>query len=219
MKEKNPIVLCIPIIHETEQAFFGAIILNNLEEYIFTDQLLMDLKNIESFGCEICERDIRMKKAFEVSGEINHLSEAFLEQIDNHKLVVYLTGKSGDFEQAFSPEQWLERSRKFDKVNLYELFVVETIYDENTTLTYSCGMHNIGYKDVAVRGESSESAYELLRMFNFFRIIDEPTLNENETFSPSFDSSRYKLIDMKESPTRGEGLFENQFGFWELTKI
>ncbi len=244
-KEENEIVLCIPITFETREELFAEVIKNNLKDYLFAGMVLMNTQTNEHFGCEICKRDPRMKKAFELSGKVNHLSASYLEEIDAHNLVVYLSGKSGNFEQAhaiakaagailnsggigvkvesagkaFTAKKWYSLSREFDKMNLYELFVVETIYDEETMLTYSCGMHNIGHKDVAIQGESFTDAYPLIRMFNVFRFVDEPILNENETFSLSMDADRYRLSNMENPPTKGEGLFENQFGFWELIKL
>lgn len=243
-EKESSVVLCIPTSCESREELFGELTKNNIGNYLYAGLILMNLKTQESFGLEICERDPGMKKSFEVAGKMTGLSEDFLEQIDTHRTVAYLTGKSGSFEnsfaiakaaeailnsgglgvkvessgKAFTSQQWLTSTIEFDEMKLYELFVLETIYDHDNALTYSCGMHNLGFRDVAVRNEEFHSAYELIRMFNIFRFIDKPVLNEGETFRLRADSDRYFLHHMSSPPTEGQDLFENPFGFWELQK-
>jgi hypothetical protein len=242
--EKHQIMLCIPTPCKSSEELALKIVENSNGNYIYAGMVLMNVKTKESFGMEICEKDPAMKVSFEVAGKVNELTDEFLEQIDSHNSVVYLTGNSGSFEnayaiakaaeailhsggigvktessgKAFTADMWLSATEQFDEMKLYELFVLETIHDKQSLLTYSCGMHNIGFKDVAVYNEDFYSAYELIRVFNVFRFVDKPVLNDGETFSLSEDHDRYFLHTMKTAPTDGQELFENPYGFWELKK-
>ena len=242
--QEHSIVLCIPTTCQSNEELITEIVKNSQGEYLYAGMVLMHVKSSKHYMLEVTDHDPKMKEAFAVAGKPNQVSQDFLNTIEAHQTVVYISGKSGSFEnafaiakaanailksgglgvkvessgKAFTKEQWLTASEEYDEVSLYDLFVVETIYDQNTELTYSCGMHNIGYKDVAVRNENFDTAYELIRMFNIFRFVDKPVLNEGETFSLSADSDRYVISELHPSPTEGQALFENQFGFWELVK-
>jgi len=93
-------VLCIPGPWTGDMEVKLALIKATNGEYIAAGGAMIHAKG--NFHCtfEVCERDDRMKKSFTVAGYVTGVSENFLNQVENHKSVVYITAPTGNLQAA-----------------------------------------------------------------------------------------------------------------------
>ncbi|WP_298545887.1 hypothetical protein [uncultured Aquimarina sp.] len=239
--KKTKTILCIPGVWNNREDIVTSIAKENLNEFIFAGLVLLNLKTNKGFELEICERDERMKTSFKYAGMTNQLSEEYLSEIDEHKFVIYLSGETGNLEsakeiaeagkailksggigikvestgKAFNKEHWIDLLTDYEESNLYEMFVLDSIANKKGDI-YSCGMHNLGLKDTIIVGEDFNNAIILMKSFNYFVLIDNPELKENQTFSPSHEWPSFRITEEKNQPNKEHELFENKFGMWKL---
>jgi len=195
------------------------------------------------YSIEICERDGRMRTAFEVAGKVTKVDPHFLSLIDSHQTVVYISGTTGKLLEAknialaasallkagglgvkvetagkaFEADNWNQYLESFEEHHLYSLFVVDSLLNEDESVM-SCGMQNLGLPDTIVYGESFQDAVQLIKVFNHYQLIDKPVINSNETFGVSMDAPRYRITKETKPPYEGDELFGNPGGMWKLTR-
>ncbi len=205
---------------------------------------LMGVEKQVHFGFEFCERDERIRLAFEVAGSVTGVSADFLEEIDQHKSVIYINANTGNYDdiklmaqmaaklvdsggigvkvettgKAFEKDKWISLSKVGSDADMYTLFVLDSLVNENGAV-YSCGMHNLGLKDTVVSGLEVEESLRLISLFNYYQVIDKPVIKSNQTFSTEVDAPRYIILDELNQPYKGMELFENPFGMWRLSNI
>ncbi|HEX7902321.1 MAG TPA: hypothetical protein VF487_00480 [Chitinophagaceae bacterium] len=243
----NPVkfksVLCIPGHWTSDQEVKLSIVRSNNGEYIAAGGVLMNAKNQCHFTFEVCKRDDRMRQSFAVAGRVTGVTENFLNEIENHNLVVYISVPSGSlFEaehiafagaavlkaggigikvetagKAFEKETWVDLTNNFQESNLYEMFVIDSLYQKDGT-TFSCGMQNLGLKDTIVSGLPFQGAVDLIRIFGYYQLVDKPVIFPSQTFTPTPDSPLYRITEETNPPYKGEELLGNPFGMWRLTK-
>ena len=97
------------------------------------------------------------------------------------------------------------------------MFVLDSISDGNGTV-YTCGMHNLGFKDSIVNRENFQDAVDLLSVFGYYQIMENPEIRNEQTFSTSINSPVFEITDESNQPNKGDELFENQFGMWRLKR-
>ncbi|MCF6351859.1 MAG: hypothetical protein L3J06_02505 [Cyclobacteriaceae bacterium] len=243
-KENKPkTVLCIPGNWNDRTEILTSIAKNNLNEYIFAGMVLLNLKTNNGFELEICERDDRMKESFKWAGMVNQISDEFLNKIDKHKYVIYISAETGTLEsakliaeagnailksggigikvestgKAFTKEHWTQLLDSYEESNLYEMFVIDSISD-GKGITYSCGMHNIGLKDSIVYNEEFQESVNLISIFGYYQLVDKPIIEQNQTFSTDSESPIFIITEEKNQPNKGDELFENPYGMWRLER-
>lgn len=236
-------VLCIPGNWNNRSEIVTAISENNMNEFIFAGMILLNLKNKNSFELEICDRDERMKESFKWAGMVNRVSDEFLNEIDKHKYVIYLTAETGDTEKAkliaeagkailksggigikvettgkaFTKDHWIDLLDDFDEANLYQMFVLDSICD-GIGKTYSCGMHNLGLKDSIVYNEEFQESVNLISIFGYYQLIEKVEIKNNQTFSTEAEGPIFIISEELNQPNKGDELFENPFGIWKLER-
>lgn len=237
-------VLCIPGKWNNREEFILSIVSSTEGEYINIGNVLLNTKLKQYYTIEFCERDEKMYKSFQYAGKVNDVSDLFLEEIGSHKYVIYINAITGNLKEAanfafaglailksggigikvetagkaFEKDQWAKCLKNVETPNLYDMFVLDSIvYPDGST--YSCGMHNIGFKDTIVLGEKFKDAVQLIRIFSFYQIIDNPTIHNNQTFSIDSDSPNFKITNELSQPNKGIKLFENPFGLWKLSRV
>ncbi|MEP2239954.1 hypothetical protein [Maribacter sp.] len=240
---KPKTILCIPGNWDNRKEIVSTIIENNMNDFIFAGSILLNIKTNEGFELEICERDDRMKDSFKFAGMVNQVSNEFIEQIDKHKYVIYLSSETGDLNsvteiakagnailksggigikvettgKAFTKDHWNELLSDFEESNLYQMFVLDSISDGNGK-TYTCGMHNLGLKDSIVYNEEFQASVNLLSIFGYYQLIDKPEINLGQTFSTDLESPIFEISQEKNQPNKGDKLFENPYGMWKLER-
>ncbi|MEM8888473.1 MAG: hypothetical protein AAGD28_10875 [Bacteroidota bacterium] len=238
------IILCIPGPWNDRTEFLQAVVEQNTGTYIFAGQILLNLETQESFQVELYEADDRLLESFRHALRPDTATEENLQPIAQHKMVAYLIGPGGSFDTAksmahaakallaagglgvkvetagtaFTPQQWQQMLENGNPVDLYAMYVIDAI-GNSTDLLYSCGMHNLGLKDTIVRGLEFQAAYQVLSTFNYYLLLENPDIEENQTFSIAEDAPRFVIKDEVHQPNKGEELFENPFGMWSLNKV
>ncbi len=239
---KPKTILCIPGMWKDQSEIVRSIAINNIDEFLFAGKLLMNIKTKQHFVLEIEEYDDRMKEAFRFAGRVNHIPDEFLEKIDQHTCVVYIIGDTGSLIEAkaiseagrailmaggiglkvettgkaFTAEHWTSLVTDFKEANLYEMFVLDSITDGTTV--YSCGMHNLGFKDTIVSNLEFQESVDLLSLFGYYQLIDKPDIRDGQTFSADQDAPVFEISHEPNQPNEGYELFENPFGMWRLTQ-
>ncbi len=163
-----------------------------------------------------------------------------LEEIGEHNLTIYLIGKSGDLNSitninnavcsllkaggiavkvessgvAHTSERWFELTNSGDLVDVLNAYV--TILTDGNTC-YSCGMHNIGYRDAIITTDMPlEDASHLISTFLTYLLSENPVLKQGETFSMDSNSPIYLLKQEECKIYPPNDLFFNPFGYWRL---
>jgi len=232
-------IICIPGYWKDSTKIFG----KTEGKFMVVGDILMDIKKKAHYSFELCTRDENMRRSFEVAGKGTGVTSEFLDEIKRHTSVIYITGETGNFTsaktlahvaailvsnggigvkvettgKAFEKNKWLSFVDIGDDAHLYELFVIDSLMDKDGT-TFSCGMHNIGYRDVIVSGLKFQEAQRLVRMFNYHRVIDKPIIKTGETFSLDIESPIYFITNEALQPYDGDQLFYNPFGMWRLVR-
>lgn len=237
-------ILCIPGNWADRSELLHAIVKGTDGEYLMAGGILFNTRENHHFTIEVGEHDPMMHKAFSMAGMVTRYSEEELLKIVDHKLVIYITGDTGNLAQAkqladagamllrvgglgvkvetagkaFEKEQWLIQLEDFEPHKLYPLFVLDSIVDDEGAV-YSCGMHNLGLPDTIVGGAEFQEAVDLIQIFSYYQLIDKPTITANQTFSVAEGSPVYRIIEEDQQPNKGDELFENPFGIWRLMLV
>lgn len=237
-------VICIPGNWVDWNAFILGIVATSAGEYLAGGNLLMNVKNNKHFTVEFCGWDGGMQDAFRAAGLVTQVSEEFLAEIGRHQHVIYISGATGNLQdamhlafaaeavlraggtgvkvesagKAFEKKQWQGLLQDFEPANLYELYVVDSITTPDDTV-YSCGMHNLGYRDTIVSGMPFQEAVGLIRIFGYYQLIDKPAISAGQTFQPMPEAPLYQIMDEPIQPASGFGLFENPYGIWRLSQF
>lgn len=245
--EKAPIkfdsVLCIPGHWKDDQEVKLALVQATNGEYIAAGSVMINAQKERHFTFEVCERDERMKQSFAIAGRVTGVTEGFLDEIDRHSSVVYISAPTGSLLEAehiafageailkaggigikvetagkaFEKDSWFSLTNNFQEHNVYEMFVIDSLYEENGT-TFSCGMQNLGLKDTIVSGLPFQEAGDLIRIFSYYQVADKPVILPDQTFTPTPDLSLFRISEEHNPPYKGEELLGNPFGMWRLKK-
>jgi hypothetical protein len=236
-------IICIPGTWSSWKELVLSVVAETNGEYLAVGNMLTNSKKQRHYTIEFCEADEEMKEAFSYAGIVTGVTENFLNEIGNHKHVVYLSGVTGSLEEArhlafaaeailktggigikiettgksFEKEKWCELLENFEESNLYQMFVIDSIVNNGSV--YSCGMHNLGYKDTIISGEEFQDAVTLVSTFGYYHILEKPSIQNGQTFSTDIASPKFRITDEANQPNQGHELFENKFGMWRLTKL
>lgn len=208
--------------------------------YLFAGLLMMHMETKESFKLEIYNRDPNLREAFAIAGG-NRFTDVDLDAIESHTLTLYIIGEGGSVDAAkrllhaangllkagglavkiestgvaHRADQWAEFCANDSLFgNLLKAYVT---YVGGDGCYYSCGMHNLGYPDAVVEADiPPDEAAELLHMFVGYLLVDNPKLNDGETFSIDADAPRYRLFGKACTMFEADDLFHNPFGVWKL---
>lgn len=238
-------LLCIPGNWADKTELMLTIVEQTDGQYVMAGNFLFNREAQQGFIIDVHEHDPEMHKAFSMAGIVTAYSEEELEKIANHNLVVYISAETGNLTKAkhladaaamllkigglgvkvetagkaFEKEQWLTQlQEEFEPHKLYPLFVIDSILDQDGTV-YSCGMHNLGLPDTIVTGVEFQEAVNLIQIFHYYQIIENPVIQANQTFGAAEDAPVYRILNEEEQPNKGDESFENPFGMWRLAAI
>jgi hypothetical protein len=237
-------IICIPGHWKTRDELFLKIIEVSNMRYMAAGLILMDLTTESHCNFEVCERDERMAESFRVAGMVSGIDDGILTEISAHSLVVYLTVEGGTPEKAemvaqatgvildaggigvkvesagkaFTKAQWQELLKVDLRSNLYKMFVIDSITQEDGTV-FSCGMHNLGLKDTLISGEDFQEAVDLIRLFSYYQLLEQPEIFEGQTFSAHSEAQRFCILEEPDQPYKNHELFSNVFGMWRLERV
>jgi len=232
-------IICIPGYWKDTVEIFG----KTDGRFMVVGDIIMDLINKVHYNIELCAKDERMRKSFEVAGKVTGVTNEFLGKIEKHTSVIYVTGSTGNFNdarlfagvasliaetggigvkvettgKAFEKDKWAAFASDGQDADMYELFVVDSLLQEDGT-TFSCGMHNVGLSDTIISNLQFKDAQRVVRIFNYYQVIDKPVLKVNDGFQTDINSPFYKITEELNQPYKGNEQFGNPFGMWRLTK-
>jgi hypothetical protein len=202
---------------------------------------LINVYNQSDWNIELCRHDPMMSLSFKVAGSVTNLESSVIAEIEAHTSVIYISGGTGDFDKAkklaqtagmlankkgiamkvesagkaFSREKWNDFLIDGDDASIYELFVLDSLVARDNSV-YSCGMHNLGLKDVIISGKEFEEGYRIVRTFNYYQVIDKPEIKVKQTFQTDVLSPQYLIIEEQHQINEGYELLENPLGMWRL---
>ncbi len=227
-------VLCVPGPWREKFDLMEALLSSS--EYLLAGNLLYHVTTKEGFHLDIQSADPQVTHAFSIAG-YHWASTPEMNRIADHQMVVYIVGEGGSPESAgflmeaaeaflaaggfgvkiessglaHSPAEWRRSIRLQDK-GLHHAYVV---YLQGNP-TYSCGMHNLGYKDAVIDKYQAEDPIELLRIFTRYMVVEKPVLGEGHTFQASLSAPAYRMTHEPCAFYDEDSLFTNPFGLWRL---
>lgn len=93
-------IICIPGSWNSWDEFILSIVSSTNGEYLAAGNILMNIKKERHYSIEFCEHDDTMQESFKYAGMVSRVAEDFLDQIGQHKHVIYISGETGNLEQA-----------------------------------------------------------------------------------------------------------------------
>ena len=204
----------------------------------------MNVQAKTHFELEVYGKAPNITNAFYEAAKSTPLASTTLRSISHYESAIYIKGKSTNPEslfqlvqagnailktggfailvdisgKAYDPQIWDSISHELDLGNLCDVFVLDLLSDDSGRL-FSCGMKLFNMKDAMIIGEDFESAHELMRGFNYYRIVVQPTILENQTFSLTKEAPKFRITNLKKQPYSGQKELENPFGMWQLTRV
>ena len=195
---------------------------------------------MKGYNVDIRNADLRMWRAFAAAGP-HWLNTPEMIAIKDHHMVVYIVGEGGSPQRAdrlmlaavgllnagglgvkvestgvaHSPNAWRDFTKKAYLKSLHTAYVIYLTGDE----CVSCGMHNLGLKDVIVATADAENPVELLRTFTQYMFIEKPVLGERQTFGTGADAPCYRMTHEPCTQYEAGSLFINPFGMWRLRPV
>lgn len=236
----NPrIILSVPGNWQTHDELFSQV--KALYPEVFIDEnMLIDLTSGMAVHLRIEPQEDQLRRTFEVAG-LDSFTESLLDQIEQHRYVVYLWSEGGDFSKAhhmleaanmifqaggiavkidtsgkaFMPEQWEEIIQTPDHSRLFSAFVLMLNKDDFTY--YSCGMHNLGLRDSIISYDDPDYTPQLLQVFLLYQILKKPNLNHMETFQINGEGQVYHIVEEPNVIFPLDHPFHNPYGMWRLS--
>lgn len=214
-------------------------IASNSGGYLFAGAVLMHIESQWSCSLEIYDHDPAMRHAFEVASA-GTIPEAELTAIAQHTHTLYLVANGGSFETgrelmraakalldcggiavkiestgvAHSAERWIELT---DNELPHAVMWAFVTYIGDSGEYYSCGMHNLGFRDVVVTADiEPDDAASLIDQFLQYIVFEELTILDNQTFALDKNAPRYQVTKSPCTMFPPDDLFHNPYGVWEL---
>jgi Domain of unknown function (DUF4261) len=232
-------VICVPGPWNDHSELIRAL-MQGASDFIFAGRVLMNMKTQEVCELVFESPDKRMLSAF-LAAAPHWAQTPEMAKIENHRSVAYLVGHGGSHKNfaalmlaanalvkaggygvkiestglAHSPAAW---TKICDELHLFSAHRACVLYLTGDD-AYSCGMHNLGLKDVIVDNFNPSEAVELLRTFTWYMYTEQPTIRMSQTFSISPTAPVYRILEDR-GVTYDEGsLFSNPYGFWRLEAV
>lgn len=240
--EKPRIIVGVPGAWPTRSDIVAAIA-SRSGGYLFAGRAMMEMGTDDSFQLEVYDHDPNLRQAFEVAGG-GRYTTAELDAIDRHTHTLYVTGEGGSTDAAWKmmraargllragglgvkvesagvaprPDRWSEWADSGFVPNLYHAFVVRV---GEPGVWFSCGMHNLGYRDVVIAGADATAAEvgELIHGFQMYELMESPTIKSGQTFGLNSTAPMYRITAEACQTYPPGDPFHNPYGLWRLTRI
>ena len=212
--------------------------------YLFAGMVMMKIGTKDGFKLEIYEHDPNLKNAFSIAGR-GRLTNEDLEAIASHTFTLYLVADGGLIDvakklmhaanallksggiavkiesagTAYRADQWAEFCAH-DYLETWAFLRAFVTYIGSDGVYYSCGMHNLGFRDAIVEADiAADEAAELLHTFLGYLVVENPTIDDRETFSVDANAPRYRLFRENCTSYAASDLFHNPFGMWKMVPV
>jgi Domain of unknown function (DUF4261) len=214
--------------------------------YIFAGMIIMDVATQVGWQAEVYPPDPNLLEAFTYAG-LGRLDQETLDAIAGHTFMFYVVGEGGSLEAArgimrvvcgllraggiavkvesaglaHRAEVWQQLAGEAETSDaaLYHAYVTR-IGQNDTGLFYTCGMHNLGLRDVVVQDAlPPREAAALLQTFALYTLLERPLLESGHTFSVDPHAPRYRVLAEPCELYTEDELFFNPFGVWRLSRL
>lgn len=168
------------------------------------------------------------------------LSEEYLDLLDTHTHTIYLVGPGGSIDRAqrmvdlatkmieagglgvkiettgtaFDLESWNGIIDVPSPISLYSIFVRQS-HNPRMNFSYTCGMHNLGLRDVTSRGVDLNKALPAVTQFNTERILQSLSVSDGMIYS--VDGTSFLVSIETTCPNSEDEYYGNPWGMWLLT--
>jgi hypothetical protein len=236
------LIIAIPGPWKDRSDFLSRLVTFTNGEFIFAGNFLVNPKANDHVIAELYEADPHLQRAFEYAGQ-GKLQQKTINAIAEHKTTIYLHfpllvssaqarlknfttairqigGYALKIESSGNAHEWEVWDQILDSDNPFDLYrgFVTLIGDEDSY--YSCGMHHFSLPDSQVSKQLDiDEAADLLNRFNYYRILENPLLEDGHTFSLSENSPWYKLSYIPDHRHEDDDLFHNPFGLMCLNPV
>jgi hypothetical protein len=236
---ENEIIVCIPGTWEDRTKFIESVVASTSGEFMFAGMILAHPKGNDHVELEFYDAHDQIAEAFEFGGQ-GKLSDATLDQIAEHRSVVYLhfpfdiasqkermvkftevLSRSGGIavkiETSGIAHDWARWFELLRSDNPFDTYCASVVLVGDEHFYYSCGMHNFGLPDAQIsnRFDAVEGA-DLINRFNYWQIVEKPVLKAGHTFSLTENSPHFRLELSKDKRHSEDDLFYNPNGLFEL---
>jgi len=234
-------IITVPGIWKDRSELLANILRATDGRFVYAGLVMIDTKLDAHCELLVEEHDADMSQAFQYAGKVNQLSPEFCEEIETHSNVVVLKMETGSPEAvhklaeavqailmagglgvkientgiAFSAAQWRDLLEDFEKSNLYQMFVLDSLQHQDGTVA-SCGMHNLGFPDTIVTGVEFQEAVKVIRVFGYYQLMENPEIEAGNTFSCEPNAPVYQIQNVETYIYDDEDLFGNPYGVWRL---
>jgi hypothetical protein len=241
MEIKTQVFICIPGTWSTRSDMVRAIA-SKSNGLLFVGQVLMDTTTKEKYELAVYGHDPDLAKAFEIAGR-PRITQADIQAIRSHTFTLYMTAEGGSLKKAqgvlnvsggllqagglaikvdttgkaHTSVDWLALASANNEMALFYAFV--TLVGSGGRY-YSCGMHNLGYRDAIVEGKiPPDAAARLLQTFLLYVWVEKPVILDGQLFSETQDSQHYRLLGVTCTTYPSDHPYSNPFGMWQLEAI
>ncbi len=233
------LMLCVPGPWSDRNDFLRWVITQEPRgRYLFAGTVLADVQAKDHVPVEFCAADPHIVKAFEIAGQ-GKLPADVLARLGEHTAVVYLRfplDLPDQRERVLKFTQLLQRlggiAVKLESTGIahtwerwfallsgssFDVYCAAVVLIGDEDYYYSCGMHHFGLPDCEVpRAVPIAEAADLINRFNFWQIVERPTLSSGHTFSLAESAPHFRLLLSQNARHADDHLFHNPHGLWRL---
>lgn len=236
----SPLVICVPGPWRDRKELLTRVVSETKGDYMFLGMILAQPSKKRHVELSFCEPSSELENAFRIAG-LGKLSEEVLSHVSGHSSIAFLKFGASAFpelrqdvidftgvlrqvggiavkvESSGSAHEWDTWFARIQSNNPFDWYRALVVLIGDSRLFYSCGMHLFGLADVEVSRELEASeAADLMNRFNYWRMVEEPSLASGETFSVSADAPRFVLRQQPDARHPVGELFHNPQGLWRF---
>ena len=237
---KQTAILGISGTWTNKEDIVETILKNGNNTLSINNNILTHLPSGVSYELDIYEYNPSMWLAYKKWSK-TPLDEDFLDLIDTHTFTIYLVGPAGSVANAqqiagiasiilqekglgvkiettgvaYTAENWLISANIRGPLAMYSLFI-RHITNARNQFSYTCGLHNLGFKDVTTRGIELNLAIPAVLKFNTQRLANEIEVKPGMTYT--YEEHDFLVVEETTCPNSEDEYYGNPWGMWLLTE-
>jgi len=241
MNKPTTLVLCIPGPWKDHNELVRRVATTPTPgRFMFLGGVLMEVGQGRHVRMVVAPSYDQMAEAFSIAGQ-GRLHPELLDEVGRHESVVYLEfdglmheqvewiatttqllrdlgGYAVKVESSGNAHDWEGWERGLHG-NLFDLYCLGVVLTGDAEFFASCGMRHFGLADCRVSSEiPMDAAADVMNRFNFYRLVEAPTLLDGHTFSVDERAQVFQLrlgADQRDA----DDLLFNPEGCWNLVPV
>ena len=236
------LIICIPGTWADRNDFLRRVITYEPKgRYMFAGAVLADVGDKDHVPLDFFSADPNLTNAFKIAGQ-GRIPSEILAMISEHTSVVYLHfpldlldqrervlkytqiiqrlgGIAIKVESAGVAHSW-ERWFALLSGSPFDVYSSAVVLVGDRDYYFSCGMHHFGLPECeAPRSIPVSEAADLMNHFNFWQIVERPSLAPGHTFGMAETAPTFRLSLQPDARHDKEDLFYNSHGIWRLNAV